>query len=236
MKLDTFTIHKGDREICIRISRKRIKNINLRINSSGEVNLSAPYYASDEAIKQFLCARENWIIKNVERIIMARRIKDLQEVDKSKIYYLGEEHLIVKIKDNTNYVKKDNNKIIVYCKDVDNQELIDQLINTFLTNIAEKVIIPLFSQLYDKYRTDFPEGVRLRLIKMKNRYGTCYPKRKQININSRLIAAPVECIKYVIMHELSHLIESNHSPRFYQVLSRYVPDYKRIKKLIKEFL
>ena len=72
----------------------------------------------------------------------------------------------------------------------------------------------------------------VRINGAKTRFGSCSAK-KNISYSYRLMAYPEEAIDYVVVHELAHLVEMNHSPRFYNVIARVLPDYKARKRLLK---
>ncbi|CAC9587858.1 Putative predicted metal-dependent hydrolase [Bathymodiolus heckerae thiotrophic gill symbiont] len=67
---------------------------------------------------------------------------------------------------------------------------------------------------------------QVRIRKMKTRWGSCNPEKSYINLNSELIKAPIQCIEYVIFHELAHLIHPNHDKGFYTYLTIHMPNWK----------
>ncbi len=73
---------------------------------------------------------------------------------------------------------------------------------------------------------------RISITSAKTRFGSCSSKGN-ISYSYRLMLYPEEAIDYVVVHELAHLLEMNHSPRFYAIVSKYLPDYKRRAKLLK---
>ena len=75
----------------------------------------------------------------------------------------------------------------------------------------------------------------LRIKKMKTRWGTCNLEAQRIWINQELIKYPIECLEHIIVHEMTHLLEINHTPRFNSLLETYYPTYKENDKVIKEF-
>lgn len=68
---------------------------------------------------------------------------------------------------------------------------------------------------------------------MKSRWGSCQPVTRDISINVRLAQYPPECTDYVIVHELAHILEANHSPAFWAIVARYMPDYQRHRARLK---
>lgn len=69
----------------------------------------------------------------------------------------------------------------------------------------------------------------------KSRWGACHTSRREIDISTKLLLAPVEVLDYVIVHELAHLIEANHSPRFWQIVASVDPNYKKKKKWLNRY-
>ena len=69
---------------------------------------------------------------------------------------------------------------------------------------------------------------------MSTRWGVCNTKLKKVTLNSELVYKDMKCLDYVIVHELSHLIEANHSKRFWSLVEENCPDYKRIRKEVQE--
>ena len=84
----------------------------------------------------------------------------------------------------------------------------------------------------EKYK--FPKST-LRMKKLKSAWGLCYPLKKEIVLNTSLSILPLHMIEYVILHELCHLYVKNHGKEFYQELSKYCPDCKKIRKELSKY-
>lgn len=97
----------------------------------------------------------------------------------------------------------------------------------YLTWMTEQ-IYPLFSS----YRIPFP---KLSFRVMKGRWGSCTKKKAEVTLNKLLKLLPKDCQEYVIAHELSHLVEANHSKAFYEVLSSVLPDYRERERKLDHF-
>ncbi|MEG2396279.1 MAG: M48 family metallopeptidase, partial [Oscillospiraceae bacterium] len=79
-------------------------------------------------------------------------------------------------------------------------------------------------------------NVIIKIRKMKSRWGSCQPKTGIVTLNSQLINAPIGCIEYVVLHELCHFVQPNHSKDFYSLVSAIMPDYKERKKLLNTYI
>ena len=81
-------------------------------------------------------------------------------------------------------------------------------------------------------------GVRhtgLNVHRMKTRWGSCNVRTGGINLNTLLACWPQECLEYIVVHELAHLHEANHSPRFHAIVERYLPEWRERKKMLAAF-
>ena len=81
-------------------------------------------------------------------------------------------------------------------------------------------------------------GVQARNVRfrdMKSRWGSCQVVTHDITLNARLVMVPPECVEYVVVHELCHIIVPNHSPAFHDAMSRFMPDWKARRKLLNTF-
>ena len=93
--------------------------------------------------------------------------------------------------------------------------------------------MPVVMHYYDlmkEYGFAFPE---VKYRSMKSRWGSCIPKKGQICLNTRMLHYPKEFMEYVVLHELAHFVEPNHSTSFYHVIAYYMSDYKERMKLVK---
>ncbi len=94
----------------------------------------------------------------------------------------------------------------------------------------------LFADIFNRIKKDFSipadDSVIIKNRFMKSRWGTCIIKgsQKTINLNTHLLQLPVHLTEYVMAHELSHLVHMNHSPAFYDYLSKRIPDWQKLKK------
>ena len=183
----------------------------------------------------------NYLIKKLIREntdeIKLRRNNILTNGYTVKQYVTGEKHIIfgkefvleVRL-GNKNVVKLSDDKIILVIKDKDQDR--EQIVTSYLRKVLYNKALE-FSNKYEKIMGVHAE--QLRIKKMKTRWGTCNIEAKRIWINYELIKYPIECLEHIVVHELTHLLETNHTPRFYALLGKYYPNFRENDKLIKEF-
>ena len=97
---------------------------------------------------------------------------------------------------------------------------------------ARAVILPIVHEVYpmfEKYGVPFPE---IKFRKMTRTWGVCRPAAKTITFNTKLASVPYKAAVYVVMHEMTHFLEPNHSKKFYEKLTIFMPDWKEGKELL----
>lgn len=110
-----------------------------------------------------------------------------------------------------------------------NQAVANELFKQWYKKQAIEKIKPLALEYAKNLGVHFNE---CKISEMKYRWGSCTPKNN-INFSWRIIKAPMFVIRYIVVHELTHLIESNHTPTFWNILSIQVPDYQKAKDWLK---
>ena len=201
---------------------KNVKNVNMRIEKSGEIVVTCNSYIPVEKVDAFVISKFEWIIKNVEQV---KRKKKLLESDQFYLY-LGKKYLIEIIDSNHSGAKFLDNKLIVYKTDHDD---IEKIIQKFEKEISSKYFKKIMKEVYEKMALDYPiTEPSLKIRNMTSRWGSCMPSKNQITLNLQLIHYDEKFIEYVVLHEYAHLIQPNHSKAFYHVIEKYMPDYKKI--------
>ena len=207
--------------------RKDIKNIHLGVYPpDGRVRVSVPLSTSDDALRIFLISKSAWIKKQKARFTKQERQTKREYVSGESHYFLGRRYQLV--------VKKTDEKPRIQVKNKTKIELVVRPNTTLLQK--QKVlegfyrtelesIIPKLLQKWEKKVV--PKEVKIK--KMKTKWGTCNKKDSRIWLNLELAKQPPHCIDYVLVHELVHLKEKNHTKRFIEILSQVYPKWQSHK-------
>lgn len=222
--------------LTINITRKKIKNIYIRITPPlGNIEISAPIRTSKKEIEEFIISKINWIKKNQENI---KKHSENNILHKNYNYITGEEHYILGKKYNLNIIYcKGINKININTNSIDlyaNKIGIKKLRKNILHNYYKKLLnnyIPSFINKWEKIIQVNVNNYKIRL--MKSRWGSCNISNANINLNLELAKYPIECLEYVIVHELVHLLEASHNKRFYNFMDRFMPNWREYEKTLK---
>ena len=226
-----FFNHMLIENIAITIVKKNIKHMYLRIlPPDGEVKLSAPLSASDEDIIRFVKSKKEWILKK-QKYILENDIKAPHKYDNGEKHCLwGREYTLQLIsnrnvkhaflKDNTIYLPIPKRSTIEKRKKV-----LDEFYRKEL-----KAATPHVLDKCTKIVGRKPKSINVR--KMKN-WGNC-KQDGRITLNLNLAKKDMECLEYVMIHELCHLIEFNHGKNFKKLMDEFCPKWKEIKKRLNE--
>jgi hypothetical protein len=215
----------------VTIIKKNVKNITLKVKTSGEVFLIAPFNASDEHINYILQKKQRWIEKKVEFFKDFTPIthKEKEYVSGEDFKYLGKNYRLKVIESEQEEVKLESEYLEVYIKDKSNTLKKEKLINDWYNQEAKSKFLEIIEE-FNKITKKEIKSVKIR--KMKTRWGSCNTNKSYINLNLELIKKPKKCIEYVILHELTHLIHPNHSKSFYNYLTLHMPDWSERRLLL----
>lgn len=197
------------------ITRKNNKNMYLRVKKDG-IYITCNYFVTKSMIKSF-------IEKNEDDIIRMNDTVQRKEKKNEEFYYLGNKYDVVVL----NTVSK--------IEFVGNQVFVKNKIylNTFLKNECERIFNERVKICYNLFEEDIPYP-KVMIGKMKRKWGYCNKRQELIKLNSELIKYSIDEIDYVIIHELCHFLEFNHSKNFWNYVKKYKTNYKENTKVLKE--
>lgn len=231
--MNRIKFENGEMEYELRRTAK--KNVNIRINKDARLCVSAPKFVSLKEIEDFLHSKEKWILKSIES--MKKKISNRKEnvfLDNGIVWYKGLDYKVKIIEKKRNNVSVIGDTFFFEVKKefVNNQEYIRALYDKWLASEAKV----LYSNMIEKFRTTFDnyeiEKPNLQVRKMKSRWGSCIPKKNKIILNTNMMYAPLCCSEYVVLHELTHMIEFSHNKRFYDIIESIMIDWKERQSLL----
>ncbi len=210
--------------IPIEISRKKIKNMHLRIYPpDGVVKVSAPLRFSEQLIRQSLESKSAWIHQQRERIRNRAVIEECTFETGSTVAFRGKQYLLI-IEEHHGPAQIKINEELMYCYTQPNST--PTQIQTILERWYKQQMQMLLPDLIQYWEAVV--GVKVvewGIRKMKTRWGSCNTKAARIWLNLNLIKKPSICLEYVLVHELVHLLEPSHNKRFYGLMSKFMPQW-----------
>ncbi len=210
-------------------SKKRKKTISLRIKEDGRIVLYVPYHTPKGEIEGFIKRKESWVIKKISE--KERSIKETEKIfiPGEKFLYLGESYPL-EIQDNSH---KGHPLTLSFGKFILDQDHIEEAKDLFIQwyKREAKEIIAGRVDYYSNRLDLFPKGIKI--TSAKYRWGSC-SRDNRLSFSWRMIMAPLTIIDYILIHELAHIKEKNHSRRFWRYLESILPDYRKQRLWLKE--
>lgn len=216
-------------KIKVTIERKKVKNLNLSVRSGGIVKLSVPFGVSNSYVEDFLKRKEEWILKAIDRV-GREAVKKVEYNVGSKIEFLGRRYELQIFKSDKKRIVLTKGKIMLHILQKDERK-IEKIIYEWYLEQAEKIFESILKRFSKVLNLSYE---RLKIRKMKNRWGSCRYNQRVITLNLELIKKSPEMIKYVAIHELAHLKYPHHGKEFWSFVERYLPDWKILRERLNE--
>jgi predicted metal-dependent hydrolase len=231
MRLSATSLIKINDNIWVELRPKKIKNIHLRVHQpDGRVTLSAPIHMEIEIIRGFLKSKIDWILQQQIKIIERPKESQREFLNRESHYVWGECYLLnVVVIDKAPRIELSGNQLMYYSKSDWNQ--VQKL--KFLDAWYRELIRDQLAEMVPKWEGSIGVKANQFLIqKMKTLWGSCNTKTHSIRLNSELAKKPRECLEYVVVHELMHLIEPSHNRRFVTLMDQHMPEWRVLKKTL----
>lgn len=229
-------MHITIQDIPIEIERKPIRNMHLSVYPpDGRVHLSMPLFLTEEDARSFLLKKWQWICRNRDKVLSQARQTQREYISGESHYLFGTRYmlLIEPVTSGANSVSIQGNKIIMRCRPAatrDNRkaqlhEWYREHLRTILTNLV------------DKWKEQLGEhNVEWTIKQMRTEWGSCIARKRHLVFNLDLARVPVECVEYIVVHELTHLAVQNHGPAFQALMTQRLPNWKTIRHQLNDFI
>ncbi|MDP1558882.1 MAG: SprT family zinc-dependent metalloprotease [Nitrosomonas sp.] len=228
---ETRRINLSGKEIAYTFKRSRRKSIGLKIDSGGLI-VNAPLSGSLHGIESVLRDKADWVIKKLDQW-KNRKSTQLIWAEGANFPLLGKPWQFTMVA--SDVIQMTPGKLEARMAKIESSELtaeqIERVVMAWYYRQAFSCFTERVTFYANKLNVELPS---LRLSRAKTRWGSCNT-RGVIHLNWRLIQMPLNLVDYVVAHELSHLIEMNHSPAFWQLVGRIYPDYLAARKELKKF-
>jgi predicted metal-dependent hydrolase len=235
---NVHTIEYGKTPIDFELDFKDRKTLAIRVEPDCTVRVTAPHSSDVKNICEKVVGKAAWILKQQNYFTTFTPLTAPRQFISGETHlYLGRQYRL-RIEQilaaDTEGVVLSLGYIVIKSKNLTKSHL-QQLLNKWYQEKAENHFRSIFNdvlKLFYHYKIETPS---LKIRFMEKRWGSCSPKGK-ILLNTELIKATKGCIRYVIIHELCHLIEPNHTKRFYQLLAKILPEHVMWKDRLEKML
>lgn len=220
------TLLLGD--IHIDVQLKDIKNIHLSVYPpAGRVRIAAPRRMDLDTIRIYAISKLNWIKTQQKKFLAQKREAPREYLTREGHFFLGVRYLLKVVEHNAPPEVRIKHKTIeLYVRPATDfhkkQDIMDEWYRAQLKVMVQPMIAK-WEQKMGVTVSDF--GIR----KMKTKWGTCNREAKRIWLNLELAKKPYQCIEYIVVHEMVHLLERSHNDKFVAYMNHFLPEWKHLK-------
>jgi len=219
-------------ELTLQVNRKAIKNLHISVlPPDGKVRVSAPHHLSDIAIRRAIIPRLGWIKRQQQAFEKQPRQSERRFVSGETHYLWGKRYRlsVVDTSGSLQIAMRGNARLQMQLRPGTSLERREKLLAEWYRQLLKERIEVLLNHWTPVLRVKPKHwGVK----KMKTKWGSCNTTSKRIWLNLELAKKPVECLEFILVHELVHLIERHHNERFKGLMDVYLPDWRERRALL----
>ena len=217
--------------IVLDVIKKDIKNIHLSVYPpSGKVRLSAPARMNLDTIRLFAISKLGWIRQQQKKLCEQERESQREYLDRESHYVWGRRVLLKLVEmDIAPSVQLRHSKLLVHVRPGTDEATREAVVANWYRQLLKTAVPPLI----ETWELRLNVTVRGFFVQqMKTKWGSCNPSSGTIRLNTELAKKPRECVEYIVVHEMIHLIEPTHGPRFIALMDRFMPAWRNTRELL----
>jgi predicted metal-dependent hydrolase len=220
-------IELGD--IAVDVVQKDIKNIHLSVYPpTGKVRISAPLRMDLDTIRVFAITKLGWIKSQQQKLREQERETPREYLDRESHYVWGKRYLLkIEEKDAAPEVELKHNKMILRIRPATSHETKQAILEAWYRENLKQAVPDLISKWEPLI------GVKVERFfvqRMKTKWGSCSLGARSIRLNTDLARKPPECLEYIVVHEMTHLLEPTHNARFISLMDQFMPKWRFYKE------
>ena len=222
-------IQLGD--IALDVVRKDIKNVHLSVHPpTGKVRIAAPARMSLDNIRVFAIAKLTWIRQQQKKLLEQERESPREFLNRESHYVWGKRYLLSVIeRDAPAAVELNHSRLVLQVRPDADLARMQALLEEWYRE-QMKAAVPALTSKWEPLMGVKVE--RLFVQRMKTKWGSCNHVARTVRLNTDLAKKPRECLEYILVHEMVHLIEPTHNTRFIELMNWFLPNWKSRQQLL----
>lgn len=219
-------IELGDMRI--EVLRKDIKNLHLSVlPPHGRVRVAAPRQINLDTIRVFVISKLDWIRRQQRKMDAQEREAPREYLDRESHYVWGRRYLLKRIEEEAApSVELRHSRLVLQVRPGTDEARSREILEVWYREQVRLAVPSLIA------KWEPVMGVKVGRVfvqRMKTRWGSCNPESQSIRLNTDLAKKPPECLEYIMVHEMAHLLEPTHNPRFRSLMNLFMPQSQHLK-------
>jgi len=213
-------------DILLDVIFKDIKNVHLSVHPpTGRVRIAAPRHMKLDTIRVYAISKIDWIKKHQQKFREQERETPREYLERESHYVWGKRYLLkVDEANRPPSVELRHTQLVLTVRPGSGVEKREAILSAWHREQVRSAAVPLI----EKWEAALEVSAsQLHIQRMKTRWGSCNPRARSIRLNSELAKKPRECLEYIVVHELVHLLEPSHNARFISLMDKFMPNWKQ---------
>jgi len=216
-------------EITADVTLKDIKNIHLSVYPpNGKVRISAPLRMDLETIRVYALTKLDWIKKQQKKLQEQERETPREYLERESHWVWGRRYLLQIVEEDAPpSIELKHSQLVLRVRPGADEAKKQAVLDEWYRAQIRQALPPLIEK-WERLM-----GVKVERIfvqRMKTKWGSCNPRAGCIRFNTELAKKPPECLEYILIHEMAHLLEPSHGPRFVALMDRFMPHWKLVRE------
>ena len=222
-------IQLGD--MAIKVAFKDIKNVHLSVHPpGGRISISAPRHMNPDSVRVFAISKLDWIKRQRKRIQEQDREPPREFIDRESHYVWGKRYLLAVVERNEpSVVELKHSRLMLLVRPGTNRKKREAFVAAWHRDLIRQATPEIIARWEPRM------GVAVDHVyvqRMKTRWGTCNPTSRSIRLNTDLARKPRECLEYIVVHEMCHMLEPTHNERFVALMDRFMPRWHTYRNML----
>jgi hypothetical protein len=218
-------------DITVDVVKKGIKNIHLSVYPpTGKVRISAPFRMDLDNIRVFAITKLGWIKSQQQKLSEQARETPREYLNRESHYVWGTRYLLtVAESDQSPSVELKHNRMLLRVRPGTDENKKQAIVEEWYRAQLKQAVAPLIAKWEPLI------GVKVKQFfvqRMKTKWGSCNADSRSIRLNTDLAKKPQECLEYIVVHEMVHLLESTHNTRFIALMDRFMPKWQFHREML----
>ena len=217
--------------VAVDVVRKDIKNVHLSVHPpTGRVRISAPLRMSLDTIRLFAISKLGWTRQQQQRLRGQERETRREYLDRESHFVWGRRLLLrVEEADAAPKVEIKHARLLLRVRPGADEAAREAVIAGWYRQLV-RTAVPTLIESWERRLSVRVNGYFVQ--QMRTKWGSCNPTARTIRLNTELAKKPQECLEYIVVHEMVHLLEPTHSPRFLAIMDRVMPEWRNMRELL----
>lgn len=217
--------------IVLDVVKKDIQNVHLSVYPpSGKVRISAPLRMNTDTIRVFAISKLGWIRQQQQKLQAQERETPREYLDRESHYVWGRRYLLKVVEaDAAPSVQIQHGTLLLRVRPGADEATREAVVAGWYRQLLKRAVPPLI-EAWEPLLSVTVKGFFVQ--QMKTRWGSCNPDARTIRLNTELAKKPRECLEYIVVHEMIHLLESTHNARFTDLLNRFMPQWQHYRSIL----